>query len=383
MGRSFATSLLTIERLNMYIRLDSRAALRCTARAGRLRKALTLVAVGGVLIGALAACGATAGPTATAAPTGESGQTDPLAALYEEAKSEGTLTYYSTIVTENLDQMKAAFESAYPGVTLNFLRLGGAEGPIRFTAERGAGATSADVMTSSEQGFSEDALEKGWIVDLADAGIPTLSDYPKDFVDGPEAIIQVSPIRLTVNTDLVDDPPSSWEDLLEPEYAGKLILVDPRAIMPYMAQYSLLLDTFGEEFLEGIAENGYRLADSTPPAAQSLAAGEAMALFPSLDSVANPLIAQGAPIETIKLDPFIGAENWVVLNSEAEHPAAARLFVSWMLTPEGQAAINSDFGASPLPDIPDTAELGDGYASWEKADVEANRDAVLKALGIQ
>jgi len=329
----------------------------------------------------LAACSAGA-PPAPANTATSGGDDDALSSLYEEAQAEGTLTWYTSIVPDNMDQIKAAFESQFPGVTLQMLRLGGTEGPIRFSSEMEAGAVSADVLTTSEGDFPDQALEAGWTENLEEFDIPTLADYPADFVRGPQIVSQVSPIRFLYNTDTAEAP-GSWEDLLEDEWKDQLMLVDPRAILPWMAQYSLLYDTYGAEYLEGIADQDYRLVDSAIPGAQALAAGEAMGLFPSLPSVANPLKAEGAPVENASLEPFTGVENTTMINSEAEHLNAARLFVAWIATPEGQEAFNGNFAASPMEDIPGAETLGDGYVPYDIEEVNANRDAVLAALGIQ
>lgn len=347
----------------------------------RARNGILTGLLGLAVVGVLAACSAAAPPAPTTDPTSDSGD-DPLAAVYEEAQAEGALTWYTSIVPDNMDQIKAAFEAQFPGVTLQMLRLGGTEGPLRFSAEMEAGAVSSDVLTTSEGDFPDQALEEGWTMDLTEFDLPTLADYPEDFVRGPQIVSQVSPIRFLYNTDTAEEP-SSWEDLLGEDYTDQLMLVDPRAILPWMAQYSLLYDEYGAEYLEGLADQDYRLVDSAIPGAQALAAGEARGLFPSLPSVANPLIAQGAPVANAALDPFTGVENTTIINAEAEHPNAARLFVSWIATEAGQEAFNGNFAASPMPGIPNAEELGDGYVPYDIAQVNANRDAVLAALGIQ
>lgn len=351
------------------------------SRRGGVRRGIFAGVLAAGVAAALVACSAGGAPAPVNTAT-SGGDDDPLAALYEEAQAEGTLTWYTSIVPDNMDQIKAAFESQFPGVTLQALRLGGTEGPLRFSSEMEAGAVSSDVLTTSEGDFPDQALEEGWTMDLADFDIPTLEDYPADFVRGPQIVSQVSPIRFLYNTDTAEEP-GSWEDLLDEEWKDQLMLVDPRAILPWMAQYSLLYDTYGVEYLEGIADQDYRLVDSAIPGAQALAAGEARGLFPSLPSVANPLKAQGAPVENATLEPFTGVENTTIINSEAANPAAARLFVSWIATPEGQEAFNGNFAASPMDDIPNAETLGDGYVPYVISEVNANRDAVLAALGIQ
>jgi len=341
--------------------------------------AVISVAAAGVL---LASC--SVGGGADVAGGGEPAEVDgPLAEMYEAAKEEGVVVWYTSFIPDNIEQIEPAFEEQFPGVDLQVLRLGGTEGPIRFSSEVKSGASSADVLTTSEIDFGDEAKENGWTDDLSTFDLPTLADYPEDFVRGPLAVTQVAPIRVTYNTELVETPPTSWEDLLDPEYADQLMLVDPSAILPWMGQYYVLKEEFGIEYLEQLADNGYRLVDSAVPASQSLSAGEGKGVFPSLDSVANPLIAEGAPVENAVLAPYTGVENSSMISSSADHPEAARLFTSWLLSPEGQSAVNSGFAASPLDDVPDTETVDEGYVPLDAEAVAGARDEILGALGMQ
>lgn len=175
----------------------------------------------------------------------------PLAELYEAAKEEGTVIWYTSFIPDNIAQIEPAFEEQFPGVDLQVLRLGGTEGPIRFSSEVKAGASSADVLTTSEIDFGEEAKAEGWADDLSTFDLPTLADYPEEFVRGPLAVTQIALIRATYNTDRVETAPIAWEDLLDPAYADQLMLVDPRAILPWMGQYYVLKEEFGIEYLEG------------------------------------------------------------------------------------------------------------------------------------
>lgn len=349
------------------------------------RKRARRVGLGGIvsaaLVAVLTACSA-GGPAADGG--SEAAEEGPYADLYAAAVEEGgKVTWYSSFIPDNLEVIEAAFEEQFPGVDLQVLRLGGTEGPIRFSSEMDAGAESADVLTTSETSFGATATENGWADDISTFDLPTYDDFPEEFVRGPLFVTQIAPIRVTYNTDLVETPPETWEDLLEPEYKGQMMLVDPSAILPWMAQYNLLYEEYGVEYLEALKAQDFRPVDSAVPASQSMAAGEGLVVFPSLDSVANPMIEEGAPVANATLEPFTGVENSTLISSAAPNPEAAKLFAAWLMGVEGQSAVNSGFAASPLPDVPEVASVGDGYVAYDAETVEANRDTILKALGFQ
>ena len=354
-----------------------------------MKRSLLAITSAAVLAFGATACGTSSGSGGGYggdAPEAASGDMDSrIEELYEEAKAEGELTWYNQFVPDNETQIIEAFQQRFPEVELKALRLTGGEASQRFSAESEAGATTADVLSQSQQGFAADALAKGWAVELTEEEVPTLADLDEQYVRDAEVVNAIAPIRLTINTDLVEEAPDSWEDILEPEYKDQIIVADPRAILPWMTAFDVLREEYGIEFLERLGEQNFQLVESAVPGSQSLAAGEAKALIPSLDSVSNPLIAQGAPVESVVLSPTTGVENTSLINANAEHPAAARLFVAWLCSEEGQAAVNGNgFGASPLGDgvVDGALELGDDYQSPNGARANEHRDEIVKALGL-
>ena len=54
---------------------------------------------------------------------------------------------------------------------------------------------------------------------------------------------------------------------------------------------------------------------------------------------AQQLKEKGAPVDWVPLDPYIAAINSIAVTSHAPHPNAARLFVDFILSKEGQMLI--------------------------------------------
>ena len=346
------------------------------------KRRIVIAAVTTGLVGALASC--SVGSTTAQPDDSDTADMGVYADLYQEALDEGgVVTWYTAFIPDNMEVIEPAFEEQFPGVDMQALRLVGAEMPIRFRSEVEAGATSADIITTSETGFSKEAMENGWTDEVASFDLPTYADFPEEFVGDGQFVTQIAPVRVSYNAELVTDPPETWQDLLEPEFKDQMMLVDPRSIVAWLAQYNLLYEEFGAEYLESLSAQDYRLVDSAIPASQAMVAGEGLAVFPSLDSVANPMKAEGAPIENTALAPYTGVQNSTMISTKAEHPAAARLLAAWLMSEEGQTAVNAGFAASPLSGLDGVDSVGDGYVAYDEDAVNANRDAILGALGIQ
>src|SRR3546814_2140291 len=95
------------------------------------------------------------------------------------------------------------------------------------------------------------------------------------------------------------------------------------------------------------------------PLADQLAAG-AFAFVPhaTLDTAVNKRRKRGAPIEWKFPEPGLGIPYFMGIASNAPHPAAAKLFMAWSLTGEGQTIWVNRSGLAPASDIAnDTREL--------------------------
>lgn len=343
---------------------------------------LTVLAVASFL--ALTACSAGSGSAddsgGTAAGSG-GGAGDPrLAKLYETAKSEGEVVWYSAFVDDLNASVVKEFEAAYPGIKVNVLRVSGAEAAQRFAAEAQAGANAADVMTHTNPGFSKQAFDKGWTIDMTAKEVPTLADYPPDYLRPGGYVINQAPTTIIINTDLVKNPPTSFEDLLKPEYKNQVLVVDPRTIPVYMAQYDLIRQKYGADYFSKLIGNGAKIVDSMVPGGQTLAAGEAKAGFPGVWAICKSLADTGAPVKCVEVAPLTAAEGELVLAKNAPHPNAARLFAGWLATKKGQEVVNANVSVSPLGDLSGTIKRNPAMVSPDFEAANAHAKEITGAL---
>jgi iron(III) transport system substrate-binding protein len=269
-------------------------------------------------------------------------------ALIAAAQEEGGVTFYES--PSGIDEAAAAaFQEAY-GIPVNVVRLNSTELIQRFSAEADAGANAADVWLSGDDGFVEDATANGWLIDdLASAGIPGFpGEYPADMLEGPKALMQKRPFGIGYNTDAVDSPPTSWQDLLDPSYDGQIVMAAVEGSDAYVELWDALALEFGEELLTGIAAQDLTIFDSGAPAIQALAAGEGLVEIPATGGLVASVASEGAPVELVYPDATYATSFVLAMPAEPPHPNAACLLASWLMSPEGQAVI-SDAATVPSP----------------------------------
>ena len=256
-------------------------------------KPLTLVAPSrgrwlGILLSVLlaAACSPPAAPGARQSPAGGASAPSPAAragaaasgAEWEQqwdqlvagAKAEGKVVVYGPPTPETRDRLTAAFEKRF-GIALEYLAVGGGDAAARVISEHGAGVYAADAMlagpdsafrTLAASGHVENDV-MGVFAPLRPVLIlPEVTDPTKYrngklwFVDPAERyLLRIANFVYTpifVNTSQIGAGElKGWNDLLKPEYRGKIAGADPTATGggPGLPTASFLYVTQGEEFL--------------------------------------------------------------------------------------------------------------------------------------
>lgn len=122
-----------------------------------------------------------------------------------------------------------AYEAEHPGVTIELY-----EGTNSVTYPKMVAAKEADPNKPliNFGFFNVDATVKGtkddmW-VSMDPEKIPNMNDVPQKWwrPDNKGITWGVSQLGLMYNKDLVTDPPTSWLDLLDPKYQGKVVMMD-------------------------------------------------------------------------------------------------------------------------------------------------------------
>jgi iron(III) transport system substrate-binding protein len=277
-------------------------------------------------------------------------------AVVTAAEQEGSVTYYTNTAPDQNTPLIDAFTKKYPDIRVNFVR-GANELEAKLDAEIASNIDGADVV---------DMTHREW--NLRHAGdfmplkgiVPAVDSWPADAWSVPDVAPEASVAPMGIiawNTNIFPNGFANWDDLLAPDVKQKVGFRDPvdAAVAGYM---SFLEEANGPGFLPAFAAQEPRFYPSVVPMAQAVASGEIGVAAMSIPATLVSLKAQGAPIDWV-----IPPKTWaqaapVMILKKAQRPNAARVFVEFLLSPEGQAAFNGkQFGSSVLPNIPDTLDL--------------------------
>ncbi len=277
------------------------------------------------------------------------------------AKEEGTVTVYS--FTSRIAKVEAAFEEKYPDIDLVGYDASSTEQIARLRAESAAGIASADVVYISDAPVVlSELLEKG----LIEAYVPPrVSDRLPEEFKSPLLAQRLSTKVLMYNEEANPDgaPVDNLWDLTREEWNGRIVMVDPLQRGDYldlMTEFVLRSDEmaaayeaeFGEPIKldSGVENAGMQFITD-------LFAND-LVLVASTDDVNAAVGAMGQTNPPIGFTSYSDRrdnedEGWALqiandvspsngiifpallaLAANAEHPAAARLVIDFLMGDE-------------------------------------------------
>ena len=308
--------------------------------------------------------------------------------LLEGAKNEAQLVFYSGMPVPDAQAILSALEKKYPFIKTTFYRATGSALVSRIQTEQRAGTHIWDVMNST--GFEPYALlEQGYFLRYESPERSALPDGHKDR-EGMWATMYTSPMVVSYNTRLVapNDLPKDYGDLLHPKWKGRLGL-DSGDFEWYANLRKIWGVEKAQKFLDGLQKQDVRMVQGRTLLTELLSGGEIALLVNNFLQNVIEAKRKGSPVEFLALDPVISAAGLVGINKLAPHPNAARLFIDFVLSKEGQelivktdrSSVRKDVAGNPLDliknvrVIPSDLSLGKDYVQV--------RDEFRQHLGVK
>ncbi len=306
------------------------------------------------------------------------------------ALKEGQVTIYVSSAAPVVDAAIAGFNAAVPGIEVNALRLATAPLTTRYAQEVSAGVNEPDVIDLSATELFE--TNPDWFAELSATDIPVLADWPASAVKPRYVNAQQGIELIAYNTDLVtgDNIPKTWEDILDPQFKGKGLLIDPRSSNTYLSWLDQMDTAYGPEYIEKLRDQDFTLVEGGTQGVQQVAAGGAMLVIPPAYAHAKPFMDKDAPIavsmphESSDIAPIGPQHSWGI-PAKAPHPNAAKVFLAWFLSEESQK-INCEIsgGASALISGYDKClDPSDAFIPAETPMTQERIDDLLARFGIQ
>jgi ABC-type Fe3+ transport system substrate-binding protein len=340
----------------------------------------------------LVACGPTAqsGPPQPApaggvsapsgAAPGASAGGDEWDALVAAAKQEGGLVVLGPPTPELRRRLPEAFQQRF-GIPVEYTGQMSGDYAARLASERLAGIYSADVVISGSNSMYEVLAGRGQIENGAMGMLAPL----RPALILPE-VLDTSKYRMgklifqdpageydfrmnntvartiTLYTDLIRlDAIQSWYDLLKPEYRGRIVTADPSYAGAATNQSSELYAKIGLDYVRRLyVDQEPMVIRDNRQLADTMARGTYPIGLSLQQQEVGRLMSDGFPVRSIPNPPespdtITAGFGHLGLLDHAPHPNAAKVFVNWLLTKEGQQIWqNAQFQVSVRNDLDDS-----------------------------
>src|SRR5262249_3521552 len=253
--------------------------------------------------------------------------------LIAAAKNEGKLIYYTANFAEVEQEVIKQFNKRFPEIRVEMVRAPCGQLITRVKTEAAAGKLAADLVDHSDRALMSE------LVDLfADYTPPNANDYLPEAMISPKLWPRVTLVwSIAYNTELAKNPPKTWMDLTKPEYADKQIgQVFAASGGTTWTRVMFERQVLGDDYWRKQAATKPVLYPSGAPMSDSLVRGE-IAMGPLLYNAVFPKKRDGAPVEIFfapegaPVNPYASG-----VTKTAAHPNAAKLFLNWCLSREGQ-----------------------------------------------
>lgn len=309
---------------------------------------------------------ATAAPGGTTAPVGSapSGATT-AAGSVPVTNPAGKVTLYTSAVQSDADGLKAAFAKKYPNIELTIYRDGTEKVIAKLRAEQEARSVIADVLLIADAPTMESLKADTFLQPYRS---PFAAALPKAFVEaeGYYTGTKIINTGIAVNTGASLPRPAVWKDLLKPEYKGKLVSPSPQYSGAAALNYTVFLNSteYGADFLRGLQKNGMTIVQSNGDALNKIISGE-LPVGIVTDNGVRAAKAKGSPVEMIyPTDGAIPITEPIALVARSKNAAAAKAFMDFVLSAEGQALVAAQNYIPLLASVPPPAGVPTGIKEF-------------------
>jgi iron(III) transport system substrate-binding protein len=264
--------------------------------------------------------------------------------LVADANRQGTLSIYSTTDAREVAQLLQDFRALYPQIRVEYADINSTELYSRFIAEVAAKEGTADLLWSSAMDLQIKLVNDGYAQAYASPEKPNLPPWAiwKNEAYG----ITAEPVVMVYNKRLMpaDDVPHTRTDLerlltSNPAYDGKIAMMNPErsgAGFLYITQdLQVTRDTW--RLVRAMGRANVQLYSSAGAVLERVSSGEHLIAYNMIGPYALEREARDPSIGVVlPTDYTLVASRIALIPADARNPAAAKLFLDYLLSKRGQ-----------------------------------------------
>ncbi len=267
------------------------------------------------------------------------------------AKKEGTVVVGIPASSELRTVISTKFKEKF-GIPVELLSARGPENVTRIVTEFNAGVRYFDVLVAGgptplamvAAGAADDFQSYMILPEVKEPKNWWGGHIWEDNVSGKRqvyAFLCYTSETLWYNDSQVDAAEiRSYDDLLSPKWKGRIGFLDPRNPGSGQNTWTFLWKVKGEEYLQKLSQQDLLISQNLRQLADGLAKGKLAFTIGLSHYTYEPFMKAGLPVKPVpKIKEGAHANNGsgvMAVVKNPPHPNAAKVFVNWLLSKEGQ-----------------------------------------------
>jgi len=286
-----------------------------------------------------------------------------LAGMTQEAAAEGKILIYSPWKDSVMKEFTELFEKT-TGIKAESINILTGEILARLRVEKAR--PQADIVHSARASLLVQVEKRGLLAEYDPPNAQHVLEkyqYPEDkhFIG-----TTMYPLVFCYNSKLIEEmgvePPKNYEDLLDPQWKGKIVMPHPAASGTAYAFVTTVLQMYREagetgvnskkgwDYLTKLMQNVAQYTRSGSAPSKMVASGEYPVGVTFYDRVYK-LQTEGYPIVPIFPSPIYAEPSCTAVVANAPNPEGAQAFLDFMLSKEAQELAKKTGNYSVRPDV--------------------------------
>lgn len=271
-------------------------------------------------------------------------------ALEARAAEKSKLVVYTSMKEVLIGKLRDAFTAKNPNIDFDYYSAGAGKLMAKIAAERQSGNLVVDVLWTSEIPDFYQLKAEGLLEKYVSPESQFILSPVKD-PDGYFTPARMGTLGIAYNTKQIKQPPKTWADLFNPEYKNGFGIANPALSGTAYVSISLIAKNLGWEYFQKLKANGAKMGQGSGQVVDDTAAGDLKACL-GVDYITLEKIAKGANLGLVFPPEMLVIPSPVAIIKGTRNLAAAKKFVDFLLSKEGQAIV-ADTGTLPIrQDVP-------------------------------
>ena len=295
-----------------------------------------------------------------------------------QSGNKNKLVIYTSMKESLIGGIIEGFKKKYPDIDVDYQSAGAGKIMAKLEAERQSGHLLADIIWTSEVPDFYEMKNQGLLETFKPEALSEVLN-PFDDYDGSFTAARLGTLGIVINTDKVENPPTSWETIAtDPLYKNSFGIADPALSGTALMSVALLEKQFGWDYFVRLKNNGAKKSKGSGRVVDDTADGNLNACL-GVDYITAAKIDKGANLQMVYPNELLTVPSPVAIFKDAPNKESAKKFVEYLLSQEAQQKV-ADAGTVPVRSdvqMPEKYNLPSPAEALEKG-IKINYNEVLE-----